>query len=388
MKRASAIVTNRGGRTCHAAIIARELGIAAVVGCGNATEKIKPGSPVTVSCAEGDTGYIYEGTLDYSIEKINFDTMPEVPLKMMMNIANPDRAFAFSALPNDGIGLARLEFIINRMIGVHPKALLEFDTLADDLKQKISLRTAGYTDPVSFYSEKLAEGISTLAAAFTPKPVIVRMSDFKSNEYANLLGGELYEPGEENPMIGFRGASRYISESFRRCFKMECKAIKYVRNEMGLRNIWIMIPFVRTLDEARHVIRLLREFGLQRGKDGLKIVMMCEVPSNALLAEQFLQYFDGFSIGSNDLTQLTLGLDRDSALVANSFDERNEAVKVLLQMAIHACHKRGKYVGICGQAPSDHPDLAKWLMEQGISSVSLNPDSVIETWTYMAGQKI
>lgn len=388
MKRASAIVTNRGGRTCHAAIIARELGVPAVVGCGDATEKIRNGSPITVSCAEGDTGYVYNGTLDYTIDRINFDTMPNLPLKIMMNVANPDRAFSFSNLPNEGVGLARIEFIINRMIGVHPKALLEFDTLAKELQQKIRQKTAGYSDPTSFYSQKLAEGIATLGAAFAPKPVIVRLSDFKSNEYANLMGGELYEPDEENPMIGFRGASRYISPAFSDCFKLECNAIKYVRNTMGLTNIWIMVPFIRTVGEARRVIRSLRENGLERGKKGLKIMMMCEVPSNALLAEKFLNYFDGFSIGSNDLTQLTLGLDRDSALVADSFDERNEAVKALLQMAINACHKRGKYVGICGQAPSDYPDLAKWLMEQGISSVSLNPDSVIETWMYMAGQNI
>jgi len=388
MKRASAIVTNRGGRTCHAAIIARELGVPAVVGCGDATEKIHDGSPITVSCAEGDTGYVYNGTLDYTIERINFDTMPDLPLKIMMNVANPDRAFSFSNLPNEGVGLARIEFIINRMIGVHPKALLEFDTLENDLQQDIRKKIAGYSDPTSFYSQKLAEGIATLGAAFAPKPVIVRLSDFKSNEYANLLGGELYEPDEENPMIGFRGASRYISSTFSDCFKLECNAIKYVRNIMGLTNVWIMIPFIRTVGEARRIIRSLRENGLERGKNRLKIMMMCEVPSNALLAEKFLNYFDGFSIGTNDLTQLTLGLDRDSALVADNFDERNDAVKALLQMAINACHKRGKYVGICGQAPSDYPDLAKWLMEQGISSVSLNPDSVIETWMYMAGQHI
>jgi len=388
MKRASAIVTNRGGRTCHAAIIARELGVPAVVGCGDATKKIRNGSPITVSCAEGDSGYVYEGTLDYTIDRINYDTMPELPLKIMMNIANPDRAFSFSTLPNEGVGLARIEFIINRMIGVHPKALLEFEKLPEDLQSEIREKTVGYDNPSTFYIEKLAEGISTLAAAFAPKPIIVRMADFKSNEYANLLGGDHYEPDEENPMIGFRGASRYISRSFSDCFALECRAIKYVREKMGLGNVWIMIPFIRTVAEARKVIRLLRENGLERGSNGLKIMMMCEVPSNALLAERFLDYFDGFSIGSNDLTQLTLGLDRDSALIADSFDERNDAVKVLLQMAINACHKRGKYVGICGQAPSDYPDLAKWLMEQGISSVSLNPDSVIETWMYMAGQNI
>ncbi len=388
MKRASAIVTNRGGRTCHAAIVARELGIPAVVGCGNATEKISEGLAITVSCAEGDAGYVYEGTLDYTIDRINFDTMPKVPLKIMMNIANPDRAFSFAALPNDGVGLARLEFIIARMIGVHPKALLEFASLPDDLKQEINRRIAGYADPVSFYIAKMTEGIATLAAAFAPKPVIVRLSDFKSNEYANLLGGARYEPKEENPMMGFRGASRYISKSFSDCFALECEAIRTVRNAMGLENVWIMVPFVRTVDEARQVIRSLDHNGLSRGKDNLQIIMMCEVPSNALLAEQFLDYFDGFSIGSNDLTQLTLGIDRDSELVALRFDERNEAVKALVQMAIYACHKRGKYIGICGQGPSDHPDLAKWLMDQGITSVSLNPDTVVETWMYMAGRNL
>lgn len=388
MKRASAIVTNRGGRTCHAAIVARELGIAAVVGCGDATEKIPESSPITVSCAEGDTGYVYEGTLDYTIDRINFDTMPKVPLKIMMNIANPDRAFSFAALPNEGIGLARIEFIITRMIGVHPKTLLEFDQLSEDMKLEIQRRSAGYPDPVSFYTAKLAEGISMLAAAFAPKPVIVRLSDFKSNEYANLFGGERYEPKEENPMLGFRGASRYISKTFRECFRLECEAIKHVRNAMGLENVWIMVPFVRTVDEARQVIRVLNDNGLSRGKDHLKIIMMCEIPSNALLADKFLDYFDGFSIGSNDLTQLTLGIDRDSELVAHRFDERNEAVKSLLQMAIYACHKRGKYIGICGQGPSDHPDLAKWLMDQGITSVSLNPDTVVETWMYMAGRHV
>ncbi|MGH8557025.1 MAG: phosphoenolpyruvate synthase [Methylococcales bacterium] len=385
MKRASAIVTNRGGRTCHSAIIARELGIPAVVGCGNATEKITEGSAITVSCAEGETGTVYEGTLDYTIDRINFEIMPKVPLKIMMNVANPDLAFNFSALPNEGVGLARLEFIINRMIGIHPKALIEFVQLPDDLKKTVEQKIAGYADPVSFYRQRLAEGIATIAAAFNPKPVIVRLSDFKSNEYANLLGGDRYEPREENPMLGFRGASRYISRSFRDCFQLECEAIKYVRNTMGLENVWIMVPFVRTVDEARHVVRLLRENGLKRGLDNLKIMMMCEIPSNALLAESFLEYFDGFSIGSNDLTQLTLGLDRDSELVAHSFDERDESIKTLLQMAIYACHKHGKYIGICGQGPSDHPDLAKWLMDQGITSVSLNPDTVIETWMYMAG---
>ena len=388
MKRASAIVTNRGGRTCHAAIIARELGIPAVVGCGDATQRIAPNAEVTVSCAEGDTGFIYEGLLDFKIDTINFDTMPELPLKIMMNVGNPDRAFDFAATPNEGVGLARLEFIINRMIGIHPKALLEYDKLPSELKQTIHQRIACYPDPASFYVEKLAEGISTLAAAFSPKPVIVRMSDFKSNEYFNLIGGDRYEPEEENPMIGFRGASRYISESFRECFEMECQALKKVRETMGLDNVWIMIPFVRTVSEAKRVCELLAENGLERGKNGLKLIMMCELPSNALLADQFLEYFDGFSIGSNDLTQLTLGLDRDSGLIADLFDERNDAVKALLHMAIQACRKQDKYVGICGQGPSDHPDLAKWLMEEGIGSVSLNPDTVVETWMFMAGQTL
>ncbi|RLA18888.1 MAG: phosphoenolpyruvate synthase [Gammaproteobacteria bacterium] len=388
MKRASAIVTNRGGRTCHAAIIARELGIPAVVGCNDATDKINEGDAITVSCAEGDTGFIYEGLIDFEIKKISLEKMPELPLKVMMNVGNPDRAFDFAAIPNEGVGLARLEFIINRMIGIHPKALLEFDDQTELLKKIIRKRIAGYPDPVSFYVDRLAEGIATLGAAFSPKTVIVRMSDFKSNEYSNLIGGERYEPEEENPMLGFRGAARYISESFRDCFELECKAMRKVRDEMGLTNVWIMIPFVRTVDEARQVIELLAENGLERGKNGLKLIMMCELPSNALLAEEFLEYFDGFSIGSNDLTQLTLGLDRDSALIADKFDERNPAVKKLLHMAIQACRKQGKYVGICGQGPSDHPDLAKWLLEEGISSVSLNPDSVIETWMFMAGETV
>ncbi|SFB45261.1 phosphoenolpyruvate synthase [Azotobacter beijerinckii] len=384
MKRASAIVTNRGGRTCHAAIIARELGIPAVVGCGNATSALRDGQGVTVSCAEGDTGYIFEGELGFDIRKNSVDAMPQLPFKIMMNVGNPDRAFDFAQLPNEGVGLARLEFIINRMIGVHPKALLNFAGLPPEIKASVEKRIAGYDDPVGFYVEKLVEGISTLAAAFWPKKVIVRMSDFKSNEYANLIGGKLYEPEEENPMLGFRGASRYISESFRDCFELECRAIKKVRNEMGLDNVEIMIPFVRTLGEASQVIDLLGSHDLKRGENGLRVIMMCELPSNALLAEEFLEYFDGFSIGSNDLTQLTLGLDRDSGIVAHLFDERNAAVKKLLSSAIHACNKAGKYIGICGQGPSDHPDLAKWLMEQGIDSVSLNPDSVLDTWFFLA----
>lgn len=389
MKRASAIVTNRGGRTCHAAIIARELGIPAVVGCGDATTQLEEGIDVTVSCAEGDTGNVYEGLLAFDCKVSSVDTMPDIPFKIMMNVGNPDRAFGFASLPSAGVGLARLEFIINRMIGVHPKALLEYDTLPVDLQQVIDLRTAGYTDPVSFYVDKLVEGISTLAAAFYPQRVIVRLSDFKSNEYENLIGGKLYEPGEENPMLGFRGASRYISEAFRPCFELECRALKRVREEMGFENIEIMVPFVRTVDEAREVVELLAANGLERGgSTGLKVIMMCELPANALLADEFLEYFDGFSIGSNDLTQLTLGLDRDSGIVAHLFDERNGAVKKLLAMAIQACKAQGKYVGICGQGPSDHPDLAKWLMEQGIDSVSLNPDAVLETWFMLAGQQI
>ncbi|MBS7660356.1 phosphoenolpyruvate synthase [Pseudomonas lalucatii] len=384
MKRASAIVTNRGGRTCHAAIIARELGIPAVVGCGNATSVLKDGQGVTVSCAEGDTGFIFEGELGFDIRKNSVDAMPELPFKIMMNVGNPDRAFDFAQLPNEGVGLARLEFIINRMIGVHPKALLNFAGLPPEIKDSVEKRIAGYDDPVGFYVEKLVEGISTLAAAFWPKKVIVRLSDFKSNEYANLIGGKLYEPEEENPMLGFRGASRYISESFRDCFELECRALKKVRNEMGLTNVEIMVPFVRTLGEASQVVELLAENGLARGQDGLKVIMMCELPSNAILAEEFLEFFDGFSIGSNDLTQLTLGLDRDSGIVAHLFDERNPAVKKLLGNAIAACNKAGKYIGICGQGPSDHPDLARWLMQQGIESVSLNPDSVLDTWFFLA----
>ncbi|MCO3675395.1 phosphoenolpyruvate synthase [Pseudomonas aeruginosa] len=384
MKRASAIVTNRGGRTCHAAIIARELGIPAVVGCGNATQILQDGQGVTVSCAEGDTGFIFEGELGFDVRKNSVDAMPDLPFKIMMNVGNPDRAFDFAQLPNEGVGLARLEFIINRMIGVHPKALLNFAGLPADIKESVEKRIAGYPDPVGFYVEKLVEGISTLAAAFWPKKVIVRLSDFKSNEYANLIGGKLYEPEEENPLLGFRGASRYISESFRDCFELECRALKKVRNEMGLTNVEIMVPFVRTLGEASQVVELLAGNGLKRGENGLKVIMMCELPSNALLADEFLEFFDGFSIGSNDLTQLTLGLDRDSGIVAHLFDERNPAVKKLLANAIAACNKAGKYIGICGQGPSDHPDLARWLMEQGIESVSLNPDSVLDTWFFLA----
>lgn len=384
MKRASAIVTNRGGRTCHAAIIARELGVPAVVGCGDVTDRIKNGEEVTVSCAEGDTGYIYKGKLEFDMISSRVDAMPELPMKIMMNVGNPDRAFDFARLPNAGVGLARLEFIINRMIGIHPKALLEFDQQDDALKAEIEEMIAGYASPVEYYVARLTEGIASIAAAFHPKKVIVRMSDFKSNEYANLIGGDRYEPDEENPMLGFRGASRYVSESFRDCFALECDAIKRVRNDMGLKNVEVMIPFVRTLEEGRKVVELLKEQGLERGKDGLRVIMMCEVPSNALLADQFLEVFDGFSIGSNDLTQLTLGLDRDSGIISHLFDERNEAVKALLAMAIKAAKKKGAYVGICGQGPSDHADFAAWLVEQGIDSVSLNPDTVIDTWLYLA----
>ncbi|MCV2883890.1 phosphoenolpyruvate synthase [Aestuariibacter sp. AA17] len=386
MKKASAIVTNRGGRTCHAAIIARELGIPAVVGCGNATSSIATGDKVTVSCAEGDTGYIYSDNLDFEVVTSRIDSMPEVPLKVMMNVGNPDRAFDFARLPHEGVGLARLEFIINRMIGVHPKALLNFDEQPDELKEEINDIIAGYESPREFYIQKLVEGISTIGAAFSPKRVIVRMSDFKSNEYFNLVGGYQYEPDEENPMLGFRGASRYISEDFRECFALECEAIKRVRNTMGLTNVEIMIPFVRTLEEGRKVIELLAEEGLKQGENGLRVIMMCELPSNALLADEFLEIFDGFSIGSNDMTQLTLGLDRDSGLIAHLFDERDPAVKAMLAMAIKAAKAKGKYVGICGQGPSDHEDLAAWLVEQGIDSVSLNPDTVVETWLYL-GEK-
>ncbi len=384
MKRAAAIVTNRGGRTCHAAIIARELGIPAIVGCGNATELLNDGDEVTVSCAEGDAGKIYRGQLDFEIIRTDTGAMPELPTKIMLNVATPGRAFAFSQLPNAGIGLARLEFIINNTIGVHPKALLQFDQQSAELQQQIKQRIAGYADPVSFYVEKLVEGIATLGAAFAPNPVIVRLSDFKSNEYAKLLGGELFEPEEENPMIGFRGTSRYLSEAFRDCFELECRALKKVRDEMGLTNVEIMVPFCRTVGEAEQLVQLLADNGLKRGENNLRIIMMCEIPSNALLADDFLQYFDGFSIGSNDMTQLTLGLDRDSGLIADLFDERNPAVKKLLSMAISACQKQGKYIGICGQGPSDYPDFAAWLFEQGISSISLNPDTVVDTWLHLA----
>ena len=384
MKRASAIVTNRGGRTCHAAIIARELGIPAVVGCGNATELLNDGDDITVSCAEGDTGFIYQDLLDFEIIRTNTGDMPALPTKIMLNVATPSRAFAFSRLPNAGVGLARLEFIINNTIGIHPKALLQFEQQSDDLKQKITKRIAGYSDPVSFYVEKLVEGIATLGAAFSPEPVIVRLSDFKSNEYASLLGGDLFEPEEENPMIGFRGTSRYLSDDFRDCFELECDALKKVRNDMGLINIEIMVPFCRTLEEAEQVIQLLADNGLKRGDNSLRIIMMCEIPSNALLAEEFLHYFDGFSIGSNDMTQLTLGLDRDSGVIAHLFDERNPAVKKLLAMAIKACHQQNKYIGICGQGPSDYPDFAAWLFEQNITSISLNPDTVVDTWLHLA----
>nr|WP_275974989.1 phosphoenolpyruvate synthase [Shewanella gaetbuli] len=384
MKRASAIVTNRGGRTCHAAIIARELGVPAVVGCGNVTDLVKNGEVVTVSCAEGDTGLIYSGKQEFEVVTNRVDSLPELPMKIMMNVGNPDRAFDFARLPNEGVGLARLEFIINRMIGIHPKALLEFNQQDAALQAEINEMIAGYESPVEYYIARLAEGIATIASAFYPKKVIVRMSDFKSNEYANLVGGEHYEPEEENPMLGFRGASRYISESFRDCFALECEAIKRVRNQMGLTNVEVMIPFVRTLGEASQVIELLKEQGLERGKDGLRVIMMCELPSNAILADQFLEYFDGFSIGSNDLTQLTLGLDRDSGIISHLFDERNEAVKALLAMAIKAAKAKGAYVGICGQGPSDHADFAQWLVEQGIDTVSLNPDTVIDTWLYLA----
>ena len=387
MKRAAAIVTNRGGRTCHAAIIARELGIPAVVGCGNASEVLQQGQEVTVSCAEGDTGFIYNGLADVQVNEVALDNMPPSPTKIMMNVGNPELAFSFSGLPSDGIGLARMEFIINRQIGIHPKALLEFDDQDADIKEEIQDRISGYASPVDFYVDKIAEGVATLAASVYPRKVIVRMSDFKSNEYAGLVGGSRYEPHEENPMLGFRGAARYVSDDFKECFALECKALKYVRDDMGLTNVEIMIPFVRTLSEAEQVIKALKENGLERGKNGLRLIMMCEVPSNALLAEQFLQYFDGFSIGSNDMTQLTLGVDRDSGSpIAATFDERNAAVKVMLHLAISACRKHNKYVGICGQGPSDHPDFAKWLVEEEIGSLSLNPDTVIETWLYLANE--
>lgn len=384
MKKAAAIVTNRGGRTCHAAIIARELGIPAVVGCGDATETLQDGTGVTVSCAEGDTGYIYRGELPFTIASSSVEALPELPLKIMMNVGNPDRAFDFACLPNEGVGLARLEFIINRMIGVHPRALLEFDSQEPALQREIRVMMKGYDSPVEFYVGRLTEGIATLAAAFWPKRVIVRLSDFKSNEYANLIGGENYEPHEENPMLGFRGAGRYVSPDFRECFALECAAVKRVRNEMGLSNVEVMIPFVRTVEQAQAVVAELGRQGLKRGENGLKVIMMCEIPSNALLADQFLAHFDGFSIGSNDMTQLTLGLDRDSGVVSALFDERNDAVKALLSMAIKSAKAQGKYVGICGQGPSDHEDFAAWLMEQGIDSLSLNPDTVVRTWLSLA----
>ena len=388
MKRASAIVTNRGGRTCHAAIIARELGIPAVVGTGDATEAIKDGTDVTVSCAEGDTGYVFDGILDYEETTIELDALPEIPVKIMMNVGNPDRAFDFAGIPNRGVGLARLEFIINRMIGVHPQALLELDRLDEPLKATIREQMGAFDDPIEFFVERLAEGVGTIAAAFAPEPVIVRLSDFKSNEYANLIGGDRYEPHEENPMLGFRGASRYVAENFRPCFELECRAMKRVREDMGLKNVWLMVPFVRTVAEGRTVIELLEANGLKRGENDLKVIMRCEIPSNALLADEFLEYFDGMSIGSNDMTQLTLGLDRDSGLIADLFDERNEAVKKVLHMAIDACRRHGKYIGICGQGPSDHPDLARWLLDEGIESMSLNPDTVVETWMFLAGKAV
>ena len=390
MKRASAIITNRGGRTCHAAIIARELGVPAIVGCGDATERLTDGDEVTASCAEGDTGVVYAGKLNFDITKTDLAQMPELPFKIAMNIGNPERAFALAQIPNAGVGLARLEFIINNTIGIHPRALLEKNSLDDALREQVDAAMAarGFADvePRDFYVNKLAEGIASLGAAFFPKPVIVRLSDFKSNEYANLIGGEHFEPREENPMLGFRGASRYIADSFRPCFEMECAALKKVRDEMGLVNVEVMVPFVRTVSEAQAVVGLLADNGLVRGDNGLRVIMMCEIPSNALLADDFLQHFDGFSIGSNDLTQFTLGLDRDSEIIAHLFDERDAAVKTLAGMAIAACKKSGKYVGICGQGPSDHPDLAQWLMKQGIDSVSLNPDSVVETWLFLAGE--
>jgi pyruvate,water dikinase len=386
MKRASAIVTNRGGRTCHAAIIARELGIPAVVGCGDATEKLKDGTLVTVSCAEGDTGNIYDGLLETEITEVQRGTMPEVDVKIMMNVGNPQLAFDFCQMPNSGVGLARLEFIINNNIGVHPKAILDYPAIDPDLKKAVESVARGHASPRAFYVDKVAEGVATIAAAFWPKPVIVRLSDFKSNEYRKLVGGSRYEPDEENPMLGFRGAARYISQEFREAFAMECEAIKRVREEMGLTNVQVMVPFVRTLAQAKKVTELLAEKGLKRGEQELKIIMMCEIPSNAVLAKDFLQYFDGFSIGSNDLTQLTLGLDRDSGLelLAHDFDERDPAVKALLKMAIGACKVEGKYVGICGQGPSDHPDFAQWLRDEGINSMSLNPDSVMDTWQLLA----
>ena len=384
MKRAAAIVTNRGGRTCHAAIIARELGIPAIVGCGDATEVLVEGESVSASCAEGDTGYVYRGRLDFEVVTTDMGNLPEIPVKIMMNVGNPELAFEFAQIPNAGVGLARLEFVINNMIGIHPKALLEVDMVPASVREEILRRARGYASPRDFFIERLAEGVATIAASFWPKPVIVRLSDFKSNEYRKLLGGDIYEPEEENPMLGFRGASRYIAHSFRDCFELECLAMKKVREDMGLTNVQLMVPFVRTLDEASQVVRLLDENGLKRGQNELRLIMMCEIPSNALLAERFLEFFDGFSIGSNDLTQLTLGLDRDSGLVAHAFDERDPAVKVLLSAAISTCNRLGKYVGICGQGPSDHADFAEWLMDEGIQTISLNPDTVIDTWLKLA----
>ncbi len=387
MKRAAAIVTNRGGRTCHAAIIARELGIPAIVGCGNATSALTENEAVTVSCAEGDTGYVYRGILDFEVLRQDVSNLPALPVKIMMNVGNPELAFEFAQIPNDGVGLARLEFVINNMIGIHPKAILEIDRVPAGLRDEIHRRSRGYASPENFFVEKLVEGVATIAASFYPKSVIVRLSDFKSNEYRKLLGGEIYEPEEENPMLGFRGASRYVANSFRDCFELECRAMKKVRNELGLTNVELMVPFVRTVEEARGVVELLAAHGLKRGENGLRLIMMCEIPSNALLAEEFLEHFDGFSIGSNDLTQLTLGLDRDSGLVAQAFDERDLAVKKLLSMAISTCNRLGKYVGICGQGPSDHADFAEWLMDEGIQTISLNPDTVIDTWMRLASHK-
>jgi pyruvate,water dikinase len=387
MKRASAIVTNRGGRTCHAAIIARELGIPAVVGCGDATARLAEGAEVTVSCAEGDTGYVYKGHVDFDIDEVALDRMPEPPVKIMMNVGNPEQAFDFAALPHRGVGLARLEFIVNKQIGIHPQALLELEQQPPEVRKQIDRMIAPYGDAREYFVQRLAEGIATIAAAFAPEPVIVRLSDFKSNEYANLIGGKKYEPHEENPMLGFRGASRYLAPAFRPCFELEVRALKFVRDRMGLTNVQVMVPFVRTVEEARQVVALLAELGLERGDNGLKLIMMCELPSNAVLAEAFLEHFDGFSIGSNDMTQLTLGLDRDSGVIAHLFDERDPAVLHMLSLAIKACRKHGKYIGICGQGPSDHPDLAQWLLDQGIGSISLNPDTVVETWLMLAKSK-
>jgi pyruvate,water dikinase len=387
MKRASAIVTNRGGRTCHAAIIARELGIPAIVGCGNATEVLSEGDSVTVSCAEGDTGYVYRGKLDFEVITTDTGNLPDIPVKVMMNVGNPELAFEFAQIPNGGVGLARLEFVINNMIGIHPKAILELDQVPANLRNEILRRSRGYASPREFFIEKLVEGVATIAAAFYPQPVIVRLSDFKSNEYRKLLGGEIYEPEEENPMLGFRGASRYVAHSFRDCFEMECAAMLKVRDVLGLTNVQLMVPFVRNVEEGREVVDLLARHGLQRGHNDLKLIMMCEIPSNALLAGEFLEIFDGFSIGSNDLTQLTLGLDRDSGLVAHAFDERDAAVKKLLSMAISTANRLGKYVGICGQGPSDHADFAEWLMDEGIQTISLNPDTVVDTWLKLAAHR-